>query len=352
MPSTSAAAADDDTTQFFREGTLARWSLVPYGDLRLRWDRVSGRPGLSEVFERQRATLRAGLGWAPAAMGIEAWLGARAGLGSETRAESRAAFDNELPDTVELDRAALRLATAGGETIVAGKAPLPLALTELLWDPDLRPVGVSATATLENVGVPWARAAAAWVMRSRFDGDDGRFAAGQIAAGGGASTRFEVVASYVEPHHLDELARSALGRQNAVVAGRYASRFRVVDLQAGVELLAGPVPLAARAEVARNTARRQDRDAVRMRIAAGGPELPAGLEAGWVYQRIEREAVCGAFNSDDWWFHSRARGHRLWLAGSWREIDLRASALIERRDDRAHDTRRWLVELTARLPEP
>jgi hypothetical protein len=70
-----------------------------------------------------------------------------------------------------------------------------------------------------------------------------------------------------------------------------------------------------------------------------------------VYQRIEREALPGAFNSDDWWFHTRARGHRAWLAARFAPwIEARVSGNLERRDDVSKATRRALVELKLRLP--
>ncbi len=34
----------------------------------------------------------------------------------------------------------------------------------------------------------------------------------------------------------------------------------------------------------------------------------------YTFQHIERDALPGAYNSDDWWFHTWARGHRFGLA--------------------------------------
>ena len=61
----------------------------------------------------------------------------------------------------------------------------------------------------------------------------------------------------------------------------------------------------------------------------------------------------GAFNSDDWWFHTRMQGHHAWLQiGTDRPVSLRLAGFIERRDDVSHDTRRLTAELKLRLPEP
>ena len=37
----------------------------------------------------------------------------------------------------------------------------------------------------------------------------------------------------------------------------------------------------------------------------------------YAFQRVEREAVVGAFTSDDWWYHSDFRGSRATATRRW-----------------------------------
>src|SRR4029453_1374414 len=118
--------------------------------------------------------------------------------------------------------------------------------------------------------------------------------------------------------------------------------------------VAGRVPLArrsatARVDVVHNHRTALDRSAVRARVAWGGVAALGDVELGYVSQRIERDAVPGSFNSDDWWFHSADRGHSAWAAvGLGGGAFLRVTGFDERRDDLTEHTRRLLIELTAR----
>jgi hypothetical protein len=348
-----------DSVQYFATspGPLGRWHLLPYGDLRLRYDRIEDRPGIPEDFDHERATVRTGLSWAPPGAGVTVDVGVRASVGSGSNTDSWLQFQNELPDTVEFDRLSLKLANAAGDLLLAGKAPLALRLTEMPWDADLRPVGV----TVAPRGVPvsgWiARLGLGGYARSRLDLDDGRVGTAQLAVlrGEDAVTGGDAILSYLGFTNTDVLARRGLGRQNALKSTPgglvYAADFRVLSLQAAVRGALGIIPWSLRVEGLRNLGVDHDRDGVRTRLAVGGAGVPAGVEVGWVYQRIEREAVLGAFNSDDWWFHSRAHGNQAWITvGSGTPITLKLAGFIERRDDLSKDTRRLTIELRGVLP--
>jgi hypothetical protein len=355
----SAAVADSGAVYFDR-GPLARLHLTPYGDLRWTFDRVRDRPGATSDLSTTRLAVRAGLSFAPPGdvVGLEA--GLRASRGGERNAEARLAFRNELPDTVEVDLLGLR---AGGSlgTFRVGKMRSPFRLTELLWDDDLRPVGaawVSPPWTVREIDL---RVAAAGFARSRLDLEDGIVSITQIAArlrpegtSGGETT-----VSYLAFGDLDELARNGLVRQNRSVAAppgyvggvQFVEKFTVVDVQVAGRGEFARTLWTATLDVARNLAAETDSDALRARAGLGGFGLPGGLEVGYVYQRIERDAVVGAYNSDDWWFHSRSCGHQIWVrVGQTPWPELRIAGFDERRDDLATRTRRTLIELRWRVP--
>ena len=70
---------------------------------------------------------------------------------------------------------------------------------------------------------------------------------------------------------------------------------------------------------------------------------------GFAAQRIQRDAVMAASNSDDWWFHSWARGIMPWLAYGFSDIwSARLAAFHERRDGVGDYTDRVLLDVYAR----
>ena len=358
QPAGAAPADSASAEQYFApSGPLARWRLTPYADLRILAERVEDRPGTGEPLERQHARVRAGLDGGPyGGWPIETRLGVRASLGSDRNDEARAAFANEASDTVEIDQATVRVTTPGGHRLALGKMALPLAVSELLWDMDLRPVGAALRLPFATGGTRVALAGAL-ATRERFVATDplARFAQAEATLETRGGTRFECVATWFDALNLDDLPSQGYARQNETVVAvgrrRYAVDFRVADLQIAVATRWRSLPILVRLEAARNTAANRDRDALRARTVVGGDPMVAGLEAGWVHQRIERQALCGAFNSDDWWFHSRTRGNLFWVAaGVGRAVGARVSAFVERRDDLGSDTRRYRAEVIARLP--
>ena len=352
-------AGDSVAVEYFApEGRLARFGLVPYADLRWRMDQVRDRPGASGDLGLGRITGRGGLAYAPPAGRFRAEAGARVTFGSDAPGDPWAPVLNESADTLALDRLAIRVTSRSGAlALAAGKQRSPLKLTEMTWDDDLRPVGISAIARRDLSAATTGRLALAYFTRARFDLDDARMAVAQLSAAlhEDASAGADLALAWLHVQGPDDLGRDLLQRQNDAVATpqglAYAADFDLLDVQFGARGAAGRVPFSLRLDVARNTALESERDGIRVRAALGGAGVPAGVEAGYVFQWIEREALAGAFNSDDWWFHSRMRGHQVWLRaarGEW--LELRLAGFHERRDDLTTVTRRLTAQITARLP--
>ena len=67
------------------------------------------------------------------------------------------------------------------------------------------------------------------------------------------------------------------------------------------------------------------------------------------WQRIQRDAVPAAFNEDDWWFHSAARGVMPWVAYGLDETwSVQLSGFFERPDGRDERITRVLLDVRAR----
>lgn len=357
-PATGSEADSTAIEYFAPPGALARAHLRPYGDVRLRTEAVRGRPGATSDLDLHRASVRGGLLWAPPAARARIEAGLRVTVGSDDPGDPWTGILNETADAVDADRLGIRVSSrAGDQMLSVGKQRPPLRLTEMIWDDDLRPVGVTLTLRREHRGRMTSRLVWAILNRSRLDLDDARLGVVQLStaireeAGSGADAGI----AWLRSEGPKDLARGALARQNATRADasgvRYQARFEIVDLQLGAHTTVGDVPVGLRIDLARNVALSRERDGMRLRASIGGTGVPGGLELGGVVQRVEREAVPGAFTSDDWWFHTGMRGHQVWLRGELGgSLELRLSGFNERRDDLPRWTRRLTAELSARLP--
>lgn len=353
----ASAQGSEPPPQYFAAGGswLNRWHLSPYGDARLRYDRVSDRPGATSDLERVRGRLRAGVIWSPLAkLSFEA--GAYSGLWRAADAAAAAPFDNESDDSVAFDRLAVVITPLPMLSIGLGKRPLPLATTDLTWDRDLRPVGVTAVARKPVREFDEVRVAAAAVRRSEPDSEDGLLALQlAYAVRPGAAKGGEVLLGFNDFSNLNELAKDGRGRQNRLKTTSegtlYAGTFRVFEAQASARTQLGGVACAIALHGITNLS--ADTEHRGLRASARFGELDGAMksELGYAFQLIEQEAIPGAYNSDDWWFHSRASGHRAWLAvRPVRWATARLSGFDERRDDVTKRTRRLLLDLELELP--
>jgi protein kinase-like protein len=352
-PAPVASTAAAETTQAWEapppRGLPRPWL---FGDVRMRGDFVSYLPAGRENLNRGRLSLRLGLAWAPvpqAEVGA-AFMGA---LGTDTNADNPRNNDNERSDTLAVSQAYVRLVPfagrgrAAGGAIIAGKMELPLWLTPLVWDDDLRPVGIAYTHRFDVRAYDVLRIAGGGFVNDHLYGDGSRLAAAQ--AGWlwreGAPTGGELQLSYLHFGRLDEVPPE-LFRTNTVSQGQLANDYQLLDLQVALRTPLGPIPFGARGDFVRNLGADADRDGTRLALRFGDATVPRHPELAYVFQRIERDAVLAGFNGDDWWFHSRARGHLAAASlGVAAGVTFRVSAFFERRDDLEEWTRRLLLDL-------
>ena len=115
----------------------------PFADVRLRGDFVRDLPRpVDKDFDRGIFRARPGVRWLPDEA-LELGAALRINLGTDGNDKTRFNVDNEKADDVGLDQAYL-LAHLGVDTdLLVGQTAFPLWLSPMLWDPDLRPQGVS-----------------------------------------------------------------------------------------------------------------------------------------------------------------------------------------------------------------
>lgn len=345
----ASAAGDDPFDPLAAEGGMTTWS--PLADLLLRADRVSGLPGGREDLERLRARLRFGVSRRFEAGG-QFGLVLRAALGSDSNRDNRRNLDNQRSNGLWLDQLWWRQRFAGGGEVTLGKAALPLRHSPLWWDEDLRPAGASVVVrrSVRDFDEAWL-VLGAWRTQHLY-GDRSSL----VSVEGGwrgfqaAPLALELVAGWNRFSSIDRLAAQGLARGNRVAQGRYLSDFRLLHLQAALGWRTGALPSELRVEWLRNLGAfdsGEDR-AARASLVVGDRRQPRQWEAGFAWQRFQRDAVLAAFSDDDWWFHTAARGGMPWVGyGIDQRWSLRLAAFLERRDDLAIRNRRWLLDLTA-----
>ena len=335
-------AADADTAP------ASRWTW--FGELLARYDHVQGLSN-DRTVSRWRGRGRVGAEFAAMP---ELSFGAAIELaqGSDRNADNRINNDNERSDGGNLDQFWLRWQPAEQTRVLLGKAPLPLELSPLTWDADLRPAGVSLDQSFALGDYSRLQLVVGGFAAQHLYDDDTRLAAAQLAWRWreGAPTNAAVLLIYLDFSDLDQLTRQGLTRTNRRRPdGLLLSDYRLLDLQLVGRSAIGDWPLEARLDLVRNLGADDQRDGARFSLVLGSRLRPGGWEFGYSNQRIQRDAVLAAFNEDDWWFHSFTHGFMPWIGyGLDERWNLRLAAFREQRDGLPRHTDRVLIDLAAR----
>ena len=343
-----ASAHAQDAVLDAQESDAAR-PVTTFADFWAGYDHVSGLPNNRDDLERGRVRLRVGAQWNFAS----SWqLGGalRVARGTDSNDDNRRNNDNERSDSIGLDQLFIRWQAAENTSVELGKTSMPLELSPLVWDQDLRPAGVAIDHSIPLAEFDRLQFTAGYFAGQHLYGDDSRIGAAQIAWRWheGAPVGASALLGYLDFSDLDALTRQGLARTNSIVAGRLINDYRLLDLQLVGHAQAMQWPIEARIDLVRNLGADDSRNGARASVVAGDRRKAQGWELGYAYQRIQRDAVMAAFNSDDWWFHSAARGHLVWIGygidATW---NLRLAGFHEIRDGLSDYTNRVRLDLTA-----
>jgi hypothetical protein len=271
-----------------------------------------------------------------------------AALGSDHNTDNRANNDNESSDDFGVDLLYARWLPRPDIAITAGRQAAQHLLTPLTWDDDLRPAGGAIAARLPAGDFDAWRLAAGWFgVRSLADSWT-RLAMAQAAFSrqDGGPRGVDVRLAYLFWDHTDALVADGLARTNATRNARFVSDFRLVDVQLRWRLRLGPVPCVVHGEWVENLGADTNSTGVRTGLVLGDLGAVGHVEVQYHYHRIEQDAVLAAFNADDWWFHSRLRGHRGNVSVALgHRTTFGVSGSLERRDDLTTWTKRLLLDL-------
>jgi hypothetical protein len=335
-----------------QDGESAAASWTWFGDIMLREGRTRGIPRADSSFDQTLGRGRFGATYDPIPA-LEFGAAIKLAAAGNPNSDDRSRNANERSNDVALDQFFLRWHAGDNSSLLIGKSAFPLQLSPMLWDQDLRPIGASVDVAFATGEFDRLALTAGYFAGDLPYGDDSRIGAFQAAYHWheGAPLNGSVLFSYLDFSDLQQLVLQGFSRTNRRVPGsnNLVSDYRLLDLQFVGRARVAAMPLEARLDLVRNLGADDQRNGARFSIVLGDSRQPHGWEFGIADQRIQRDAVMAGFNSDDWWFHSWARGVSPWIAYGFNATwSSRLAAFHERRDEISGYTDRVLLDVYAR----
>jgi hypothetical protein len=149
--------------------------------------------------------------------------------------------------------------------------------------------------------------------------------------------------------------QSGMGRQNRVrlIDGhlQYQSSFRLLNGRYRLDYRGFTGwPVAIEWTYIHNLSAPDERRAIEALAEVGKVEKRGDWRFSYSFQRVERDAVVGAFTSDDWWFHSDHQGSRLTAAVSVLPYTfLQFGAVFQKRNHAVNWVKRFQIDLVTRF---
>jgi len=273
--------------------------------------------------------------------------------GTDTNADNAKNFDNYMSRGASLDRLYIE-ARPGPVTLLAGKFGMPLVASEMLWDKDVQTPGGAAAWEIP-AGASLVTLAAAGFANVQKGGDHTRIIAGQAVWRWGDASRlaFEGSAAYWH-YDVRDLPAPYL-RQNYTTLENghlvYLSNYHLVDALFRARFPAGPIPVTLSFDFIHNFGgaagvEANEVNAFEATAALGRLGTPGQWRFFYTFQHIERDALPGAYNTDDWWFHTWAQGHRVGAGITvLPNVFVQGAVVFQRRLDRDTWLNRIMVDL-------
>ncbi|MGE5127807.1 MAG: hypothetical protein ACM3PV_16050 [Betaproteobacteria bacterium] len=224
--------------------------------------------------------------------------------------------DNYRSRDARLDLAFARL-KLGPVVAQGGRFFMPLPLTELIWDRDLRPQGGAAGIEITGKSGSLSRFAVTGIYAKGshvFEDQSLMYGGGvELKLATNANSSFQVLGSYLQFDKLDRL-EPAIRRQNTRLGGLIVNDYRVVDVVARISS-SGQVPLTLVGDYCWNTALSSGNRGLWLALVLGSTEL-SRARAEYTYAKVDRDATLAAFNTDDFFWGTGWEGHRADLGTS------------------------------------
>lgn len=277
--------------------------LAVNGDLRVRYESNFGD---KDGHNRDRGVVRARL---RATYAVNKWLsiGGQIGTGDPNDPNSTdvtlSGFDNDLQ--ISLDQAYIR-ANFGNLQLTAGKMPQPFVRTEMTWDGDINPEGVSASYKFDLGGGTSLRANGLYfLIDEAVAARDSSMIGGQLQfeTVPTKAVKIELAAGYYD-YRLQSTAGGDIGdfRTNRFAGGRYLSDFNLLDVVGAVQFngISDKWPLRVVGNYVHNFGATTDQDTgVGVDILLGRTSKSGDFRFGYGYAQTGVDAVLAAFSHDN-----------------------------------------------------
>jgi hypothetical protein len=244
--------------------------------------------------------------------------------------------DNYRSRDARVDSAFLSAAPVGWLRLDAGRFPMPVGLTGLVWDADLRPQGAALSLSAHDQGAARRLSLTAFGARGSHVFDDAETTmwavAGEASFELGERTSLDLTAAFVTWQEAYEL-ESALWRQNSYETGvGFLYDYEVLDVVARLHRDGG-IEAELVVDVCRNLAADEGHTGVWLALVLDGA-VRGWPRLEYVYVWVDRDATLGAYAADDYLWTTGWEGHELRLA--YRLGDhavVRATGLLSRFKD-------------------
>jgi hypothetical protein len=230
--------------------------------------------------------------------------------------------DNYRSRDARVDLAFARWQVSRGVRVEGGRFEMPVALTEMLWDRDLRPQGGALTLEAHDEGARPRLGLTLLAARGSHVFDDGGvgllLASGAGSFGAGEHGRVELRGSFLKFTGVEKL-EPRIRRQNSRLNGLVFQDYDVLDAIARYRRDGG-VPLQLVADLSWNfgagkTARaageapRKNRRGLWLAAVLGSTRTMR-FRGEYTFARVDKDATVAAYATDDFFWSTGWLGHR------------------------------------------
>ena len=263
--------------------------------------------------------------------------------------------DNYNSREARVDLAFARLEPTRWLRLEGGRFVMPVAVTEMTWDRDLRPQGGALTLQhKDDTGVARYGLTGLWAKGSHvFEDKDTDLLLGsaQLTFPGQSDSSLQLLGSFFywrEVQRLEPMIR----RQNSRVLGELTRDYHVVDLVARVRT-ASQTPVQLVANYCWNTAVKSDNKGLWL-AGVLGSLATSRVRAEYTFAQVDKDATLAAFGTDDFFWVTGWTGHRAELASKTSEKtsvavvgQLQRFKDSPRPEEREHWVKRYRIEFRA-----
>jgi hypothetical protein len=259
--------------------------------------------------------------------------------------------DNYVSRGVYVDRYYLQW-TPGRWSVEAGAFALPIAASPMLWDKyNIQAPGAAVSYAMPLDTVSSLTFSGAGIYSAQHGPDESILGVGQVLWKWGDENRFAVQASEafwnmdmrnIDPQYFRQ-------NQTTIRNGQltYRSKFQLLDTLVKLQFPAAGLPVTVSLDFIHNFGIvGVGPNAWEAGVLVGSVGTPKTWRGFFFYQYVGRDALVGAYNSDEWWWHTWAKGYRFGVSYTILPMTyLEPAIVIQQRLDFDY----WLTRVTVSL---